>query len=367
VTDRGLRPRNATTRRLAELATTARNASRLAAGARLVDGQALESLPADVEECLRDARSRFGIPPVWSVRNRLTTVADVAVIELSADEQLAGVLKLARTPAGDASLGLQLETLQSLGSDPRLGACHGTLPDVLAHGVVGERRYSIERAVPGTVGTALPEATDTTAGTRNAVLAIAELHRGAGAAATPGAAVVDGWLEPALSLVADLPTLLGPARRRRLLEQLRDRIHAGTDGRSIWLGRTHGDYFPGNVFFGPSAEVTGIIDWGQSRDGDPAVIDLMTYLLVVRADRQGTGLAAVVREVCRGNALSAEESALVELHRSRCPADRLDAQVMALLAWVRHVENNLLKSPRYGADPAWVYLCVERVLKAAAG
>jgi hypothetical protein len=93
----------------------------------------------------------------------------------------------------------------------------------------------------------------------------------------------------------------------------------------------------------------------------------MTYLLVARADSRGTGLATVVRDLCRGGALSPDEQALLELHRAECPADALDVPAMALLAWVRHVENNLMKSPRYGAHPAWVYRCVERVLTAATG
>jgi Ser/Thr protein kinase RdoA (MazF antagonist) len=356
--------RHAVARRLGELAATARNAARLAAGARLVDGQAIDSLAADAESCLDDARARFALPPSWTVRNRLPTVADVAVLELADGPELSAVLKLARTSAGNDSLLLQRETLQKLAAEDRLGPWRRLLPEVIAHGDAGARRYMIERAVPGTIGSALPPSAVTG---RNAVLAIAGLHRGGGVAAVPSAAEVDGWLQPGLSLLAELPMLLGPARRRRLVDALRDRIRAGTEGRAVWRSRTHGDYFPGNVFFGPAGEVTGIIDWGQSRDEDPALIDVATYLLVARATRQGAGLGTVVRELCRSGALTDEEGALVELHRSSCPADRLDADVLALLAWLRHVENNLLKSPRYGADPAWVYLTVERVLRSVAG
>jgi hypothetical protein len=356
--------RHAVARRLGELAATARNAARLAAGARLVDGQALESLDVEAEICLDDARARFAVPPAWTVRNRLPTVADVAVLELAAGPELTAVLKLARTAAGNESLLLQLETLQRLAAEAGLRPWRRLLPEVIAHGDAGTSRYAIERAVPGTIGSALPRSS---ASSRNAVLAIAGLHRGSGAAALPSGADVAGWLQPGLSMLAELPMLLGPARRRRLVDGLRNRIRSGTEGRTVWLSRTHGDYFPGNVFFSPSADVTGIIDWGQSRENDPAMIDVATYLLVVRAARQGEGLGTVVRDLCRGGTLDDDDGALVELHRSSCPADRLDGDVLALLAWLRHVENNLLKSPRYGADPAWVYLTVERVLKSVAG
>jgi Ser/Thr protein kinase RdoA (MazF antagonist) len=327
----------------------------------------LESLPADAAECLHDAGSRFAVPPEWTLRERLTTVGDVAVLELVDDQELAGVLKLARTSAGNAGLLQQQETLQQLAGDPRLGTWRRMLPDVLAHGTVAGRRYSIERALPGKVSSSASTSADTGAGARNAVRAIAALHRATGSALLASPAAVESWLEPGLSLVAELPMLLGPARRRRLIDRLRDRIRSGTEGRTVWLSRTHGDYFPGNIFSSPSAEVSGIIDWAQSRADDPAVIDLMTYLLVVRAQTRGTGLGSVVRELCRGTPLTGGELALVETHRAACPADPIGTDVMALLAWLRHVENNLLKSPRYGADPAWVFLNVERVLTGAAG
>lgn len=346
--------------RLAELAVTARNASRLVAGARMVDGQALDSLPGEAAACLSDAVSRFALPAEWAPRERLTTVGDVAVLELVHGDELVGVLKLARTTAGNAGLLQQQETLQRLGADARLGAWRRMLPEVLAHGIVGHRRYSIERAVPGA------EARSAAAGTgaaRNAVEAVAGLHRATGRATVPAPAAVDGWLEPALSLIAGLPTMLGPARRRALVDRLRDHIRSGIAGRAVWLSRTHGDYFPGNLFLTPSGEVSGIIDWAQSRDDDPSVIDLMTYLLVARADTRRSPLGSVVRDLCRGAPLTAAEQALVDLHRAACPADPIAPDVLALLAWLRHAENNLLKSPRYRADPAWVFLNVERVLR----
>jgi Ser/Thr protein kinase RdoA (MazF antagonist) len=225
----------------------------------------------------------------------------------------------------------------------------------------------MEKAVPGTVGTALPGSAGTREHLRNAVRAVSGIHRATGRVAVVSPALVDRWLEPALSLLADVPMLLGPARRHRLIEQLRQRIRSGVEGRAVWLGRTHGDYFPGNIFFGPSAEVTGIIDWGQSREDDPALIDPMTLVLVGRGQAQQKGLGPVVRDLCRGVPLSGREVALVEIHRAGCPADPVGVDVMALLAWLRHVENNLLKSPRYRANPVWVLTNLETVLKTAAG
>jgi Ser/Thr protein kinase RdoA (MazF antagonist) len=367
VTDSAAPVRGVPVRRAAELTVIARNAARILAGARMADGQALGSLSLEADASLRDARAGFALPPQWTLGNRLTTVADVAVVEVCHGPELVAVLKLARTPAGDASLLLQQETLHRLAGDTRLGAWRRLLPGVLAHGVVGTRRYSIEQAVPGTVGTSLPDRADESEATRNAVRAVSELHRSTGRVAVASRELVDRWLEPGLSLVADVPMLLGPARRRRLVDLLRERIRSGVEGRALWVGRTHGDYFPGNILFGPSAEVTGIIDWGQSRDDDLALIDPGTLLVAGRAGAQGTALGRVVRDLCRGAALSAGELALLELHRAACPADPVGVDVMALLTWLRHVENNLLKSPRYGSHPAWVHANLETVLRTAAG
>jgi hypothetical protein len=239
------------------------------------------------------------------------------------------------------------------------------VPEVLAQGTVGPHGYTVERAVPGTVGTALPRSGSTDDAAREAVRAVTELHRATGRAVEVSPAVLDRLVDPALALLAGVPMLLGPARRRRLVGRLRERLRTGLAGRALWLARTHGDYFPGNIFHGRSGEVSGIIDWGQAREDDAAVVDPMTYLLVERSRRLGRGLGTVVRELCGGATLTGPEWELLELHRSGCPADPLDVDVAALLAWLRHVENNLLKSPRYGAHPAWSLTTVERVLVAA--
>jgi len=357
--------RPAPLRRLAELTVTAGNAARLLAGARMTDGQVLPTLSADAAEALRDARGSVQLPPGWVLGDRLTTVADVAVIEVREGSDLAAVLKLARTPAGNADLSLQRDTMRSLAGDPGLGGWRRLVPEVLAQGLVGGHEYTIERAVPGTVGTALADGVSPALVASDAVRAIAELHRATGRAATASRDVVDSWLEPALSLVAEVPMLVGPARRHDLVERLRDRIRSGVEGRTVWLGRTHGDYVPGNLFADRSGATTGIVDWGQSRAADLAAIDPMTLLLVDRARRDGTELGRVVRDLCRGVPLTDDEETLLAVHRAACPADAIDVDVLALLTWVRHVENNLLKSPRYRANPVWVYLNLETVLRTA--
>lgn len=367
MTGRPLTRRGAGPQRVGELARTAANLSRTLLGARLTDGQDLGSLPGDADAALRDARSRSALPAGWVVGNRLTTVADLAVLELRDDRGLAAVLKLSRSAAGDDNLRAQAGIIGALAGDQRLGEWRRLLPEVLTCGETGGRRYAVERAVAGTVGTSLPDGGGGDAAVTAAVRAVAELHRATGRPVGVSEPVAGRWLEPALPLLVELPTpRYGPSRRHELTERIRERVLAGTRGRSAWLGRTHGDYFPGNIFFGPAGEVCGIIDWGESREDDLALLDPMTYLLVDRTRSLGRPLGTVVRDLCRAPVLTDRERAVLELHGRSCPADPLDVDVVALLAWLRHVANNLLKSPRYAASPVWIRRNVEPVLAAAA-
>lgn len=353
--------------RVRELARTLGDLARLLGGKRLTDGQDLRALPAEEEASLQHARSRFDVPEAWRLGRRLTTVGDVAVVEIRDGADLVAVLKLSRSPAGDASLALQQEVLSLLAADDRLGEWRRFLPEVLAHGVLDPRRYMLERAVRGRVGTSLPDSALAGGGLRSAVLSIAALHRATGGREVATRSLVESWVDPPLARIADLPMLLGRTRRLALVDDVRRRIRSGLEGRAVWISRTHGDLSLGNVIYRAAApEVAGILDWAQSRDGEPAWIDPLTLLLVGRAQRHGRELGDVVRDLRRSASLTAPESDLLMVHRAACPGDRVDTDVMALMAWLRHVDGNLEKSPRYAAHPVWVHRNVERVLTAAA-
>lgn len=357
--------RHLSVRWAAELAAAARNASRLVVGARLTDGQNIRSLEADAETCLAEARKRSGLSPQWVLGRRLTTVGDVAVLELRNGTELVAVLKVSRSASGDDTLLAQQRTLQRLAADERLAAWRRLLPEVLGHGMVAARVYSIESALPGTVGTSIPDAVATDDARRSAIDAISGLHRATGRVETASTELIDAWLEPALSLVAEVPAPFATARRSSAVARVREELRAALEGRGVWVSSTHGDYFPGNIFYGPSKTVEGIIDWAQAREDDPAIVDPMTLILTDRAGRQRRGIGGVVRDLCQGAPLSWPELALLEAHRAACPADPLPVDVMALLGWVRHVENNLRKSTRYAEHPVWVHRVVTPVLKSA--
>jgi Ser/Thr protein kinase RdoA (MazF antagonist) len=158
--------------------------------------------------------------------------------------------------------------------------------------------------------------------------------------------------------------LLGPDRRRRVVEALRHGLREALEGRTVWVGRTHGDYSPGNILFDGAGRVGGVVDWAQSREDDLVLLDPMTLLLFERAHDRGLPFGRVVVDLHGGSRLSSAEVALLERHRALCPAEPLPVPTAALLAWLRHVETNLVKSARYAHHPVWVHQNVEAVLRA---
>jgi hypothetical protein len=80
------------------------------------------------------------------------------------------------------------------------------------------------------------------------------------------------------------------------------------------------------------------------REDDPAVIDPMTLLLADRTGRQRSGIGGVVRDLCEAHRCRGGELALLEAHRAACPADPIPVDVVALLAWVRHVEGQTVST-----------------------
>ena len=358
--------RRPSVRRMSELLVTVQNGARLLRGSRLTDEQGGHSLTAEAEAGLRDALATAVLPREWRLGDRLTTVGDVAVVEVRGGADLTAVLKLSRSPAGDASLLKQLEVLDRLRTDPRLDAWQHLLPGVLARGRAGRHLYAVEQAVPGVSGDRLRDALTDADTLRRAAVAVAGLHRATGGPAVVTREMVDGWVEPALSLITDVAIVRSHRRRIELVAALRRRLGAALEGRRVWVGCTHGDYTPGNIIYDGSG-VRGIIDWAQSRDDDAALIDPMTLLIFSRALTERAHLGRVVLDLCRGAPLTSGEVALVEAHREVCPADPVPVEIMALLAWLRHVETNLVKSPRYASHPVWVRRNVEVVLSAVAG
>lgn len=315
----------------------------------------------------------------WRCERVLPTVSDTAVVLVRTGDGQAGLLKLAVSPSGVASLRGEHGILGRLAAQDRLGGWRGLIPAPLAAGDAGGTEYLLTTRLPGQDARLLP-VSQAGALTRAAFGAIAPLHRAA-ALTTVDAALLDSWLAPPGQLLRSaLP------RAGRQVEKLLAAVRDGLAGARVPLGWTHGDFHPGNVLTGEQGRVTGIVDWDQARERDLTAADLAFWLLTVpgpgRLAEFGGRVTARLRR--RGCWTPAEARLLAGAAPGEDPApgegpapgaahlagaagwDEAAGRALLLLAWLRHVAGNLAKSGRYASSPLWLHRNVRPVLRQVA-
>jgi O-antigen/teichoic acid export membrane protein/Ser/Thr protein kinase RdoA (MazF antagonist) len=282
------------------------------------------------------------------------TASDSAVVMVHRPEGETGVLKLAATSKGAASLRREHAVLTRLQSEERLGPWRELLPVPLSSGDVGDGAFLLTSRLPGQDARQVaPDLSQLL--TPAAVNAITPLHR-----ASSLVQVLDSVL---LKRLVDEPIdqLRTAVRRKDPVDRLAAFLHEQMAGRWAMLGWTHGDYYPGNVLVGPVGRVTGIVDWSGARDDDLVALDIAFWLLTVPRPGQPREIGArVAGRLDRGPCWQPAEADLLTSHAH-------DAQVsgksLLLLAWLRHVTDNLAKSDRYAASPVWARRNIAPVLR----
>jgi O-antigen/teichoic acid export membrane protein len=293
----------------------------------------------------------------WRCEQALPTVSDSTVIMVRAASGEAGVLKLAATAGGVAGLHRECEVLDRLRSDERLGLWRDLLPVPLDAGDVVGGAFLLTSRLPGKDGRqAVPELGNLL--TPAAVNAIAPLHR-----ITSAVHVVNAVL---LRQLVDEPAerLRIAVRRKDSVDRLVAALHAQLAGRWVTLGCTHGDFYPGNVLVGPAGRVTGIVDWSQVREDDLIILDVAFWLLTMPRPGQSREFGArVAARLDRGPCWQPAES---DLLATLAHGDPISGKALLLLAWLRHVTDNLAKSDRYAASPVWSRRNIAPVLRCVA-
>lgn len=290
----------------------------------------------------------------WRAESQLASVSDSAVVMVRSAAGRPGVLKIAASPVGAASLCHERDTLSRLQADERLGRWRSLLPEPLAAGEAAGGSYVLYSRLPGVDGTRVRHDLANWL-TPAAINAIAPLHRSTAVAQVVTPALV--------RTLADEPAeLLSKAvRRARSIRRLTDLLHAELEGRWVTLGTTHGDFFPGNVLVTGDGEVTGIVDWCAAREADPVLLDVAFWLLTVPQPGQPRELGArVAARLDQEQCWRPAESRLLATH---VPGDQVSGRALLLLAWLRHVTDNLAKSDRYAASPVWARRNVLPVLR----
>jgi hypothetical protein len=108
--------------------------------------------------------------------------------------------------------------------------------------------------------------------------------------------------------------------------------------------------------------VTGIVDWSQSRDEDLVALDLVFWMLTVPARGQPHSFGARVAAAMNQCWTPAEG----RLIGPAMDGDAISKRTLVLLAWLRHVSDNLQKSDRYQGSLVWSRRNIAPVLRLVA-
>jgi len=288
-------------------------------------------------------------------------LSDILIVRATGDLDL--VIKHPSSAQGRQTLLRQCDNLRILAADERLGDWRLLLPRVVSCDLHGPLSLVAEECRPGVSASMLirrnPGAARQIADA--ALAAISELHRATGVIETVGAGQLGRWVDAPL---ADLRRELGLCQTgwgAAALETLRGRLHDGFVGQRILVGWTHGDFAPGNVIVSEDGRhVTGIVDWATAQPDGPAPADEQLFRLALQRETQGQELGAVVVQALRGEIRIDPESRLATATDG---VTGVGEDALLLLAWLRHVTDNINQAARYQSSWTWLARNVVAVLR----
>ena len=302
------------------------------------------------ESAIRAALAEGG----WRCERTLTTVSGTAVLLVRTPGGESGVLKIAATGSGAASLRREHAVLCHLAAQQDLAGWRDLLPAPLHWGDAGGSTFLLTSRLPGRDGRRLRRRgmarfTATTAE------AIAPLHGHAATVAEVDGTLLDQWLEEPMAWLASV------GRPARAVGRVAGTVREGLAGRWVRLGWTHGDFHAGNVLTGPGGRVTGVVDWDQAAEGDLIATDIASWILAVPGHGRQRELGArVAARLGASRCWTPAESRLLGLGDD---GDLAAGRAVLLLTWLRHVAGNLAKSDRYARSPLWARYNVRPVLR----
>jgi len=307
-------------------------------------------------------------------------VGDTAVVLLRpAQGPPAAVLKVARGLLGAADLRTQRRVLAELAIHQGLGdEWRELLPRILAFDERTDATVSVESYRPGIdlaeVLARHPNRVEEL--TAAALSAIAPLHR-----RTATFVVVDNvcllrrWVVEPVASLTDICRRLEPGLVPEV-DRLGTMLRQTLVGRRMPVSWTHGNYTPDNVrVAGVRGPVTGIVDWGGARPGQPALIDEYLMILMASCQVERADLGAVVAERLRAGGLSDGERHALRAARDQADADiggreriheRIDERVAILLTWLHHVADSWRKCATHPNQHIWFATNVAPVLHTVA-
>jgi hypothetical protein len=287
----------------------------------------------------------------------------------------AAVLKVARGLLGAAELRTQRRVLAELAIHPELDEeWRQLLPRILAFDERTDATVSVESYRPGIdlaeVLARHPNRVEEL--TAAALSAIAPLHqRTARFIVVDNVCLLRRWVLDPLAGLTDMCRRLDP-RLVPEVDRLGTMLRRALVGRRMPVSWTHGDYTPGNVrVAGMRGAVTGIVDWGGARPGQPALIDEYLMILTASCQVERADLGTVVAERLRAGGLSDRERNALRAARDRSDADigdreRIDEPIAILLTWLHHAVDLWRKRVTHPNHHTWWATNVAPVFDAVA-
>jgi aminoglycoside phosphotransferase (APT) family kinase protein len=326
--------------------------------------QARRILPAILHK-MQSAAGHDGAPE-WQAQRLLPTLNDITVITLGAAGQApVAVLKLPRSEVAVASLKRQIGALQDLHRDDRLGEWRSSLPKPLVAGNVGRQFFAVEELVNGERAESLLESSETRITAQITALAWLEtFHRRTSGQQKVDAEMLQRLIGEPLRTVRDWNAHRRNGQKHApAIDRLETELHKALSGRTVTVSRTHGDFTPGNILMEEGGRrITGVLDWELSRQADLPLVDVIQFLLAGRMLTHKRELGDIMRDLLGTTSWTDEERQILAHAQAALPGDTLDSRAMLLLAWLRHVSDNLNKSAHYATHWLWTAKNVDGVL-----
>jgi len=311
-------------------------------------------------------------PATWTVKRIISVDFARAVIAVGPPEspQATAVIKISRNRDAATNMERERNALRKLRSDPRLIRLLSILPAEVAWGTIGDQKFLVQQALPGTDARNLLDDPTRCARMQTAALdTVALLHAITAQTVTVDRALtarwVDGPLRQILELGSSYPRI---ARQAQGLERLGAALTGALLGRRMVVALLHGDFFPGNILVTPDGRsVTGLVDWDLSAPDELPVLDAMQLLIGIHLVRARSELGPAVLALLDGGGFTAGEVDSLMFAQSRLGGDGVGFREAVWLTWLRHIASNLTKSAHFSRHRWWVRENVEAVLESLSG
>lgn len=311
----------------------------------------------------------FGAPEhsTWGIRWSRWSYTDGAVMGIGPRSGPAiVVVKTACRTVSIQEINAQIETLDALHSDARLGAWRDLLPRTISEGHVEGWRYAVLEAIPGVDAQSRAAQLEARLGLLSmAATALRPLHE-----VTSEMIVVDEhWFVEAIDRpIALLRTAARsklPIDRKEALARLAVQLRGILAGRTLRTCRIHGDFWLANVLIASDASrVTGIVDWSMAASQELPLHDVLHLILQSRQQEERRELGDVVLEVLNGGKWDPYECALLEAEDQGLePSEGADGRAMVLLYWLRRLKFIIIQDCGEAQDPYWVERNIDGVLR----